>query len=492
MPSTSSPTPSIAIIGTGFGGLGMGYYLKKAGIESFTIFEKASDVGGVWRENTYPGAACDVASHLYSYSFEPHYPWTCRYGKQAEILAYLRHVASKHGIQPHIRFGHEVTTVVFDDASNLWTLHFADGSKHTAQIVITAMGQLHRPMIPRIEGAERFKGSTFHSATWDHRFKMAGSKVAVIGTGASAVQFVPEIAKEVEKLTLFQRSSSWVIPKFDRPYKAWERRMLDRLPLIHDADRLRIFSLYEFLSSALQPDTMLHKPAGALLRFASKTLTRLQVKDSILREKLTPDGPLGCKRLLLSNDWLAALARPNVEVVTEGVKAINASGVLTADGRQHDVDAIIYGTGFAATEFLVPMEVTGSKGKSLRKVWAKGAEAYLGMSVAGFPNFFTLYGPNTNLGAGSIIYMLERQVRYVVQCVEAMQQRGWQRLEVQAEQQRIYNERMAEKSHNSPFESGCHSWYINAEGRNTNNWVGYMSEFGKAVKQPNFAHFDAD
>ena len=488
MPSPSAP-PSIAIIGSGFGGLGMAYYLKKAGINSFTLFEKAEGLGGVWRENTYPGAACDVASHLYSFSFEPHYPWSCRYGKQAEILAYQQHVARKHALLPHMRFGQELVSARFDDSQQLWQLRFADGSVHETQVVITAMGQLHRPALPKIKGLETFAGKAFHSATWDHSFDLEGKTVAVIGTGASAVQFVPVIAQKVAKLHLFQRSSSWVIPKFDRPYMRWERKLLDWLPLLHDADRARIFWMYEFLASALQPGRMLAGPAAAVIRSGARVLARLQVKDAALREKLKPDGPIGCKRMLLSNEWLTTLARPNVEVVTEAITEVTPRGVRTADGVERPVDALIYGTGFAATDFLAPVEITGSGGKPLKEAWAKGAEAYLGLTVAGFPNLFTLYGPNTNLGAGSIIYMLERQQRYLVQCVQAMQANGWKSLAVKPEEQAVYNLGLTAKSHNSPYESGCRSWYINAQGRNTNNWIGYMSEYGEAVKQPRFEHF---
>jgi cation diffusion facilitator CzcD-associated flavoprotein CzcO len=475
-------TPRIAIIGSGFGGLGMGYYLKKAGIESFTIFEKAQDVGGVWRENTYPGAACDVPSHLYSYSFEPHYPWSCRYGHQPEILAYQQHVARKYRLTRHLQFGREMTSANFDEARSLWVIRFSNGQTHEAEVLVTAVGQLHRPQIPDIPGRDSFQGRAFHSATWDHGYDFNGKTVAVIGTGASAVQFVPEIAKQVKQLHVYQRSPSWCIPKFDKPFAKWQRKLLDWLPFIHDLDRWRIFWLIEFLASAMIDSRIFKRAAEFYLKTAAKILLWWQVKDPALRKKLTPDIPVGCKRTLLSNDWLPALARPNVEVVTEPIRAITPAGVTTADDKLRAVDAIVWGTGFAATEFLAPMELHGLNGQSLRERWRKGAEAYLGIAVSGFPNLFLLYGPNTNCGACSIIFMLERQARYVVKCILQLQARELRYLEIKPEAEAAFNDELQQRNKRTTYESGCHSWYINAEGRNTNNWVGHTNEYGRMLR----------
>jgi cation diffusion facilitator CzcD-associated flavoprotein CzcO len=482
--ATPRGSPSIAIIGSGFGGLGMGYYLKQAGIDSFTIFEKASDIGGVWRENTYPGAACDVPSHLYSFSFEPHYPWSCRYGHQPEILAYQKHVARKHGLLGHIRFGREAAGADFDEKRGLWIIRFTDGQTHEANILVTAVGQLHRPQVPDIPGRDEFRGRTFHSACWDHAYDFHGKTVAVIGTGASAVQFVPEIAKQVKRLHVYQRSASWCIPKFDKPFAAWQRRLLDRLTLIHDLDRWRIFWLIEFIASAMIDSRVFKRAAEAYLKVTAKLLLWWQVRDPVLRKKLTPDFPVGCKRTLLSNDWLPALARPNVEVITEAVSSISETGVKTDDGRLREVDAIIWGTGFAATEFLAPMDLRGIGGQSLRERWRRGAEAYLGLTVAGFPNLFMMYGPNTNCGACSIIYMLERQQRYVVKCVQALRAQGLSYLDVKPEAQGAFNDELQRRNRRTSYETGCRSWYVNAEGRNTNNWVGHSNEYGRLLRQP--------
>ena len=483
-----SSTPTIAIIGSGFGGLGLAYYLKKAGIESFTIFEKAAELGGVWRENTYPGAACDIPSHLYSFSFEPHYPWSSRYGPQAEILDYQRLVARKYELLRHIRFGREVTSADYDEARGVWMIRFADGEMAEAQVLVSAVGQLHRPQIPNIPGRGRFGGRAFHSARWDHGFDYKDQTVAVVGTGASAVQFVPELAKQVKKLYVFQRSPAWCMPKFDRSYSRIERWLLTHVPFLHDFDRIRIFWYVEFVASMIQKSSLINWLSKSFARALAGLLMRIQVRDPELRRKLTPDFPIGCKRLLLSNEWLKTLALPKVEVVTEAVSEITATGIRTDDGSERRVDAIVYGTGFASTQFLAPMKITGRGGVSLNERWKEGAEAYFGLAVAGFPNFFMLYGPNTNLGIGTIIFMLERQQRYVVKCVELMRERGLRSLDLQPEAQRAFNRELEERNKQLVYIGGCNSWYL-TNGRNTNNWVGYMSEYGWRLRQPNAAHY---
>jgi cation diffusion facilitator CzcD-associated flavoprotein CzcO len=475
---------TIAIIGGGLAGLSMAYYLKQAGIDSFTIFEKAAEPGGVWRENTYPGAACDIPSHLYSFSFEPHYPWSCRYGKQSEILAYARHVAQKYDLQRHFRFGKEIASTRYDAARGVWLLQFSDGANFEADVLVSAVGQLHRPAYPDIPGMQRFAGRAFHSARWDHSYDFRNRTVAVIGTGASAVQFVPELARQAKQLYVFQRSPGWCIPKFDRSFSRFERALLQRLPVLYDLDRQRIFWLIEFLASSMISRGLRSWIADGVLKLLAKALLHLQVRDPALRRKLTPDFPVGCKRTLLSNEWLPALAAPNVTLVTEAIAEITPAGVKTADGAVHQVDAIVYGTGFAATQFLAPMELRGTQDRSLREQWREGAEAYLGVSVAGFPNFFMLYGPNTNLGAGSIIYMLEAQARYITQCLQLLGSRALRSLDVRGEAQRAFNDEIQLRNRGTTYESGCHSWYIGADGRNTNNWVGYMSEYGRRLSAP--------
>ncbi|HSW12533.1 MAG TPA: NAD(P)/FAD-dependent oxidoreductase [Solimonas sp.] len=475
----------VAVIGAGFGGLGLGYYLKQAGIEDFVILEKADEVGGTWRENTYPGSGCDIPSHLYSYSFEPHYPWAYRYGKQSEILDYQRHVARKHDIQRHIRFGCEVSSAAFDEASGLWTVTLGNGEQIQARQVVSAVGQLHRPAYPKVKGLERFKGKAFHSARWDHSFDLKGKTVAVIGTGASAVQFVPEVAKLVEKLHVFQRSPGWFVPKFEKAFGPFTQWLLKTFPVIHDLDRWRIFFVAETLAYAYNG----HKWVEKLVTALAKTHLWIQVRDPVLRKKLTPDFPVGCKRILLSNDWLPTMARPNVEVVDTAIREVTEDSVITADGSVRKVDALIYGTGFTATDFLAPMAVRGLGGQDLHASWSQGAEAYLGMSVSGFPNFFMLYGPNTNVGSGSIIHMLECQQRYIVQMAQALRSQGWRYAELRASAQAAYRDEIQTRSAATTYSGNCQSWYKTAEGRNTNNWVGSMLEFARRTRQPDFTAY---
>lgn len=490
MTSMQPSPPTVAVIGSGFGGLGMAYYLKKAGIDALTIFEKGEDVGGTWRENTYPGAACDVPSHLYSFAFEPHYPWAYRYGKQDEILNYLRHVAERHDILRHVRFGKALTAADFDAARGVWRLVFADGSRHEANVLVSAVGQLHRPKIPKIPGAESFAGVSFHSARWQHDYDFSGKRVAVIGTGPSAVQFVPAIQPRVGAMQVYQRSPGWTIPKFDRKFTRFERVLLKYVPLLHDLDRRRIFWLFEFLSSALQRRARLNRPATFIFKTAARLLMNTQIKDPALRRKLTPDYAVGCKRVLLSNEWLPALVAPNVELVTDGIREITPSGVVADDGKLREVDAIVYGTGFEATGFLAPMRISGLNGQTLNERWQQGAEAYMGMTVSGFPNLFILYGPNTNLGAGSIIYMLEAQQKYVTQAVELLRRQRLRYIDVKPDVIGDYNAMLRRRNkEDSVYESGCRSWYITADGRNTVSWVGYMSEFGRRVRRLDPAHF---
>jgi len=475
----------VAIIGSGFGGLGMAYSLKKSGIEGFTIFEKAEDLGGTWRENTYPGCGCDVPSHFYSYSFEPHYPWAWRYAKQSEILAYQHHVADKYDLARHIRYGSEVLRADFDEARALWVLELKNGERFEAEAVVSAVGQLHQPAYPKIPGRERYQGKTFHSAHWDHSFSLKDKTVAVIGTGASAVQFVPEIAKQVKALKLYQRSPGWTFPKVEKQFSRFERWLLDNVPIIHDLDRLRIFLVCEVLAAAYNGNKML----SWLVTCVSKLQMWVQVRDPVLRNKLRPDFPIGCKRILLTNEWLRALVRPNVEVVDDAVQEITETGVRTADGKLREVDAIIYGTGFAATQFLTPMQVRGLGGRDLHEAWSKGADAYLGMAVSGFPNFFVLYGPNTNVGSGSIIYMLERQQRYLAKLLLARERENWAYVDLRIDAQIVYAREMQQRSAGTTYSGDCQSWYKTADGRNTNNWVGSMLEFSRRTREPNLAHF---
>ena len=481
----SGPTRTrVVIIGAGFGGVGLGIKLKKAGLTDFVILEKSDSVGGVWRANTYPGAACDIPSHLYSFSFEPRVDWPNKYAKQSDILDYLKHCTRKHGLEPHIRFGTEVTAARWDEASNQWVVHTRDGRVFESQSIVTATGQLSRPHIPRLPGIETFSGPIFHSAEWRHDIDLGGKRIAVIGTGASAIQIVPAIAPQAEKLLVFQRNAPYVLPKSDKRYARWQQFLFRYMP-----GTLRLSRTWIYLWHELAAYGFVAKPSA--LRVARSVFLRnlrKGVKDPDRRRRLIPGYKLGCKRILISNDFYPAMDRPNVELLTHTIAEVQHGAIVTADGTKHGVDGIIFATGFAATEFLAPITVAGRDGKDLNQVWAKGAHAHLGVTVAGFPNFFMLYGPNTNLAHNSIIYMIECQIRYVMACLRRL--RGSVRsLEVRQETQNRSNARVQERLKRTVWARGCTSWYLDAEGRNTANWPGYTFEFMLKTRAPKWDEY---
>lgn len=467
------PTPSIVIVGTGFGGLGMAIQLKKAGIDQFILLEKADSVGGTWRDNTYPGAACDVQSHLYSFSFEPKSDWSRKFGLQPEIRAYLEHCVSKYGLRDHIRFNTEVASARFDKAAGGWTLKTTDDETIETQVLITACGQLNQPTMPNVDGLEAFQGKVFHSARWDHEYDLTDKRVAVIGTGASAIQFVPQIIDKVKSLKLFQRSGAWVLPKPDRPFTTLEQWVFGTFPL---ADRTYRNMIYWRNESRAIGFTRF----GFLLngfKWLAKREVRKQVRDPVKRDKLIPDYPIGCKRILISNDWYPAVDQDHLDLVTEAIDHVEPDAVITADGQRHPVDAIIFGTGFKATDFLAPMTIKGLDDVDLNTAWREGAEAYKGISVAGFPNLFMLYGPNTNLAHSSIVFMLESQIRYVMQCVHALENRDLHFMDVKPHRQQSYSDGIQQALTHSVWEAGCTSWYKTASGKNTNNWPGFTFSY---------------
>ncbi|MFC7500483.1 flavin-containing monooxygenase [Nocardioides sp. CPCC 206347] len=462
----NSMNPSVAVIGTGFGGLAAVIELKKQGFDDIVVFEKADDVGGVWRENTYPGAACDVPSPFYSYSFEPNPRWPHRFSRQPAILEYIRHVADKYDVRRHIRFGTEVTGAAFDQDSGKWTVELDTGEAAVVDVLVSAVGQLSRPSIPDIAGADSFQGDSFHSAEWDHDVDLSGKRVAVIGTGASAVQFVPELQKQVGQLALFQRTGPHILPRPDREFSERHHRVFEKLPVTERAERLTWYGAVEALSIAW----VYSRPLAAVLKARSKRHMRQQTKAKPgLFEKVWPDYTMGCKRVLFSDNYLPALAQPNVDVITDAITAITPNAVVTADGREHEVDAIVWGTGFKATEFLAPMSIKGDDGRDLHDVWrGSGARAYYGMTVPHFPNLFIMYGPNTNTGGGSIIYFLEAQAAYLGKYVAHLAHVA-RPLAVRPEVEQEYDERIQAQLKDSVW-TQCSSWYRTASGRITTNW----------------------
>ncbi len=470
-------TPQIAIIGSGFAGLLMGIRLKQAGIDTFTIYEKQDSVGGVWRDNTYPGAACDVPSHLYSYSFYPKHDWTRAYSPQPEILDYLEDCADHYGLHPYIRFGTEIASADWDSGTCKWTLETTTGETATADVLVPACGQLSQPAYPDIAGRDEFAGAQFHSARWNHEADLAGKTVAVVGTGASAIQFVPEVAREADRVYVFQRSPAWVLPRPDGKYADRVKRAFRTIPGIRQAHRSTIYLTLESQLIAMRGG-----PMGAIWKqLAVRNLDRW-IDDPALRAKLTPDYQIGCKRTLISNDWYRALAKDHVEVITDEIAQIYDAGLRTENGDEYPVDAIIYGTGFKTTEFLAPMQITGRDGTKLNDAWQGGAEAYLGMTVPGFPNMFMLYGPNTNLGHNSIVFMLECQAGYALQAVEALAQGDAASLDVRESRMRTYNDDLQSELDATVWASGCDNWYTNAGGKNTNNWPGWTLAYKQRTR----------
>ncbi len=479
----AADTPSVLIVGTGFGGIGMAIELKRAGLANLVILEKGADIGGVWRENTYPGAGCDIPSPYYSFSYEPNPLWPMRFSLRADIHAYLKAAADKYGVTPHIRFGTEVTTAAFDEDRRLWRVETSTGTVYEAQVFIPAVGQLSRPSWPSIPGRDSFAGHTFHSAQWDHDHDLTGKRVAVIGTGASAIQFVPRIQPAVEHLTVFQRSAPYIVPKPDQTYRRWQQNLYRRVPKAQLPERAFFWGLCEFATVGLKGSAAITK----LVDWLAVATRNRQIKDPVLRAKLTPDYPAGCKRVLFASNYYPALTQSNVDVETSPITELTTGGVRTSDGVEHQVDVIIYATGFATTEFLGPMKVHGLAGRDLRDVWSAGARAYLGMAVPGFPNMFLMYGPNTNLGCGSIIYMLERQARYIRQAVSHLAA-GLSYVDVRHEVADRFDVEVQRRLARSVW-SRCGSWYRDASGRISTNWPGLVSEYHRRTKTVDLADY---
>jgi cation diffusion facilitator CzcD-associated flavoprotein CzcO len=475
----------VLIIGAGFSGLGVAALLDRAGIRSWRILEAADDVGGTWRDNTYPGCACDIPAPLYSYSFAQKPDWSTLFARQPEILVYLREVAVRRHLLDRVYFGQKVDAAKW--CEDHWDVTTTTGARYQARFLVSAVGVLHHPVQPDLPGIATFRGRAFHSATWDHDLDLTGKRVAVIGTGASAIQFVPAIADRVAALTVFQRTPPWVIPKFDRSFNARHKRLARWFPPYRRYVRDRLFWIHEQRAAGFTGNPATLSRAKAL---AVQALHR-QVPDHTLRAKLTPDYQIGCKRLLISNDWYPTLTKPGVQVRTGEVREVRPDAVVGADGVPVPADVLIYGTGFDAHHNVTRLSITGREGIPLAHAWQDGSQAYLGTTVSGFPNMFVMTGPNTGLGHNSQIFMIEAQARYTVACVRAVRRRGATWLDVRADVQHAFNDWLQHRMAVTVWETGgCRSWYRDTHGRNTTLWPDTTIAFWRRTRAVRLSDYE--
>ena len=462
----------VLIVGAGFGGIGAAIELQRHGFGDITILDHGADLGGTWRDNSYPGSACDVPSHLYSFSYAQRRDWSRLCSPQQEILDYLHEVAGRFGVDRFVEPNTKVRSCSWDEGRHAWTTQSADGRSWESDAIVLATGQLHQPAYPAIEGLDRFKGHSFHSARWDHDYDLRGRRVAVIGTGASAVQFVPEIAGQADRLIVFQRTGNWFLPRKNRAYPAAIKAVIEHVPGVQAFRRRYMFNYCEALTFMIRhPRTW-----GRLGALRSATFMRWQLRDPEVRRKVWPDYTFGCKRILFSSAFLPALQRPDVDIVTERIEALSERGVLTADGAEHEVDCIIYGTGFRTNDFMFPMAVNGIGGRSLAEEWAQGAHAHLGITVPGFPSMFVMYGPNTNTSGGSIIAYHEAQAAYIRQALEHVAARRAAAIAVRPEVEAASDADVQGAFAGTAW-TRCDSWYRTPDGRVVANWPYYMRDY---------------
>lgn len=463
--SSSPPHYRVVVLGAGMSGICMGVELRRHGLGDFVILEKADGVGGTWRENTYPGVACDVPSHVYSFSFELNPDWSHAFSGGEEIRAYCERCVLRHGLSPHLQFGAEVTAMHFDDRH--WQLELADGRRLSADMVVSGLGGLHHPQHAQVAGREDFAGRMFHTARWDHDHDLSGRRVAIIGTGASAAQVLPSIAPQVAEVTVFQRSAAWVFPRMARDIAPARRARYRRFPWLMRVHRWLIWLLMDLLGTeSLRRGSWLHR---RLERRAHEFLQR-EVEDPETRRRLTPDYAAGCKRRCISDDYLASFNRDNVHLVTTAIERIEAGGIRDTSGRLHEVDTIIEATGFKPFDIHAYVDIRGRDGRSLQQQWQDRVESYRSVMVPGFPNFFLLLGPNSATGHTSALIMIEAQARFVTRCLRLLARRGASHVEPTAEATRRFNHRIQRDMERMVFSGGCHAWYTDEQDHNFTLW----------------------
>jgi len=439
--------------------------LKRAGYENVTVFEKGERIGGVWHANTYPGAACDVPSHLYEFSFEPNPDWSRKYSPQAEIQAYLEDLLERYGVRDRVHTSTEVTAARWDEERGKWVLETPAG-EHEADLLLTACGQLSVPSVPPIRGLETFEGPAFHTARWRDDVDLAGKRVAVIGTGCSAIQTVPAIQPIAEQIDVFQRSPGWTVPKNDGPYSPRARRLFRRFPALQRLDRKWIFAFHELMAVGMTRHRWLLAPMRALAR---RQINKA-IADPELRRKVMPSDEIGCKRVMVSDEWYPTLTKPNVELITDSIAEVTPQGIRLATGEERPADLLVLATGFKSHAFVAPLEIAGAEGRTLEDDWAGAPRAYLGLSIPGFPNMFLLYGPNTNGGSGSVVYTIEAGVNHVIAALAELERRDAQRIEVRREAGERFDRELRAALADTVWHTGCASWYVDEDGHNPSQW----------------------
>lgn len=483
----STKTHTCIIIGSGFSGLAMAIKLKEKGIQDFIILEKANEVGGTWRENTYPGAECDIPSALYSFSFEPYPLWEYKWSLQPQILEYIKFVAKKYELYKHIQFQKEMIAAKWEAAAGYWTVKTKDGTNYRAKTFVSAIGQLHHPTTPAFKGKEQFEGESWHSAQWNHEVDLADKTVGVIGNAASAVQFIPEIAKTASKVVVVQRSANWMLPKQDRAYKEWEKKLVAKVPFLLRTYRFRLWLMGGGLFFLMkQGNSLLRK----IFQYQTTSYIKEHIKDPEMVKALTPTYPLGAKRVLFSDTYYPALAQPNVTLLTGGVKEITKNGVIAGDGSEQKVDILVYSTGFITNPFLRGLDIQGKDGISIQEQWKEGPKNYLGISVNNFPNLFMMYGPNTNLGHNSIIVMSEAQANYIAQCISELEKNNWKSMEVKKDTMNAYHETTQNRLKNMIWMTVEDSWYKSANGNVPNNYPGRTWEYIRKTKRVDLSAYN--
>lgn len=475
----ANKTSAVLIVGAGFAGLGMAIRLQQAGIEDIVILERSNEVGGTWRDNSYPGAACDIPSNLYSYSFAQNPNWSRGYSGSREILGYVHHLVDTFNLGRYIRFGKTVTGLTFDEKAGLWTASTSNGETFSARAAVMAQGPLSNASFPDIEGIETFAGHKIHSARWDHDYDFTGKRVAVIGTGASAVQIIPELVKQVSLLKVFQRTPAWVLPRVDYASPAWSKRLFEKVPATQSAVRKALYWGHESMAFGMVWNT----PMTAMLERAGRAFLRLQVKDSWMRRQLKPDFRIGCKRVLMTSDYYPALQQDNCELITWPIAKISPKGIRAAEGVEHQVDCIVFATGFEVAKAGTPFPITGLAGRQLNEEWSRGSQAYKSINVSGYPNLFFTFGPNSGPGHNSALVYMESQIDYAVKGIQTILRGNLKVLDVRAEVQASYNQAIQKRLAKTNWNSGCKSWYLNADGYNATMYPGFATQYAQQMSE---------